>query len=700
MSSLIRAMTIEDKHAVMDMMKEFYSSDAVFSNGSEEIFMKKKKFIAAVATACLTIQLFTGCQQKQEVSQNQTESPKQEKQTVTDFYSMVNSKWIEENKAYSGFSYGATQEQQNKVIKEVDHYLAELSKKYASTPNDLTELEEKAVILYKQATDFNKRNEIGIKPIEPLLLQVEEANGLEDLIALYKDEKISFYNNLFSFEIVKNGMDGSYQVGVCPKTISGQYGTLTEEQMQGYAFFIKQMVMLAGYEEGRATEIAEHAVMVERGVLESNLYQSYQEKALKHGEKEITYLLSNLPLLKVAKDLGYLENRITLTVSKEQLKWLQEWFVEENADVLKDYLLATVVVKSAPYLNEDLSNSYQTAINTMMGVSGAQKDPYEGCKMVVMAMEDFLAESYMKNQVGEEMEQEIKNMSEEIKEEFKQNISEADWMSEQTKEYAVKKLESMKLVVGLPEITHNYENLTITSYEEGGNFLDNILNAQMLEREFQKQFLQDGFEQMYYFHPLEVNATYARGYNTFAIHSAILTFDGCNKDSKYEEKLAILGFVIAHEISHGFDGAGSEFNAEGIYQDWWTIEDKMAYRERINDVKHYFDGMEVMDQVTLKGEQCMDEAYADLSSISVCMDLLEKREGSDYALFFETYAKSLRSVATDEYLAYLVSVDTHLPNEIRVNQIVNQMDEFYEVYEVPEDGECFVPEEERLEVWE
>lgn len=658
--------------------------------------MRKSKRLIVLATAFLSLQLLTGCQ-----NQNQEQSKEvnqDEKQVVTDFYDMVNHQWLEENKDYSGFQYGAIQEQQNQVEEALDNYLKELSNQNSSQEESLTEIEEKAAILYEQATDMEKRNELGIKPIEKMLAEVEQVTDLNDLIALYKEPEMGFYNTLFTFQVEKNISDGSYQVNVSPETIYGQYGMLTDEQFAGYELLVKQFMMMAGYEESRAAVIAEHTVAMERSILELNYTQL--NSFSRYGEKELSYLLSHLSIMEIAKEQGYLENRSTLTGATEHLNLMQELFVEDNVEVLKDYLLASVVIKSAPYLNEEMSEFYETAINTMMGANEKEEDSYAGCQIVSMAMEDFLAEYYMKEYVGEEMEQEVKSLTEEIRGELKEKIVKADWMCEQTKEYAVKKLDAMKLIVGLPEKMHDYSKLTIKSYEEGGNLMENILNAYILDCDFQKEFLKEECQDVFYFHALEVNAYYASPYNVFSINAAIITYDGCNKDSEYEEKLGILGFIIAHEISHGFDGTGSEFNAEGIYQNWWTTEDKMAYRERINEVKHYFDGMEVVEQVTLVGEQCMDEAYADLSAMSVCMDLLGKRAGSDYTLFFETYGKSKRIVTTDEYFAYMVSSDTHLPNKLRVNQIVNQMDEFYEVYQIPEENEMYVPVEERLRVWE
>lgn len=641
--------------------------------------MKKRSLVAVLICAAI----LGGCQQKKEVIDN--------------YYEKVNEQWLEENKDYAGVSYGAYEEQENKVERLLDAYLQELSEQQDSNPESLSEIEQKAVILYEQTLDTKKRNELGAQPIQGMLQKVEQVSDLEGLTALYKDDRMSCFNTLFQLRVEKNMADGTYQVYVDPMTICGQYGMLSEAQFTGYKALIIQEAMLAGYDEQRAAEIAEHALTIERKVLAMNCnnLQDYS----KYANKGMEAILNRLPLEEIAKERGYLEERSVLICSQTHLKLLQELFVEENKDILKDYYLAAFIVKSAPYLGEDMSNCYWTALNTLMG-SSENENTYEGYQVVKAIMEDFLAEYYMEEYVGEEMEQEVRDMAEAIRGELKEKIETADWMSEQTKTYAIEKLEAMQLFVGLPEKMHDYSTLEVTTYEEGGNLIENFINAYINNSSFQKEFLKEESANAYYFNPLEVNATYAQQYNAFAINAAIITMDGCNKETQYEEKLATLGFFIAHEISHGFDGAGSNFTAEGIYKNWWTAEDKAAYRERINRVKHYFDEMEVEDGLILVGENIMDEAYADLSAMSVCMDLLEAKEKCDYKLFFESYAKLHRSVQTDEYLAYLVANDTHLPNEIRVNQVLNQMDEFYEIYEVTEDSSLYVKEEERLQVWE
>lgn len=646
--------------------------------------MKRTKKLMILATIISIAAILCSCQS--------------EKKVEDDFYETVNAQWMKENENFSGFSYGAVEEQKDKVTILLDNYLMELAKKQDVQADALNEIEQKAVIYYEQATDIEKRNELGALPIQEMLEEVERVSDLDGLVALYKDERMSFFNTLYGFQVVKDPSDGTYQVSVYPKTICGKYGMLTEKQFADYEDLIVQEAVLAGYEKGRAKEIAEHALTIERRMLALDYYHLMDYS--RYGNRGMEAVLSNLPLEEIAKAQGYMEDRVTLSCSNAHLKLLQELFIEENTEVLKDYYIAAIIIKSAPYLNEEMADNYEKAVNTLMGSSASEANTYEGYQVVETAMEDFLAEYYMEEYVGKEMEQEVLDMTQEIRGQFKEKIKAADWMSEKTKAYAVKKLESMKLYVGLPEKRHDYSTLLVKSYEEGGNLVENIVNAYVHDCDFQKEFLKEESEQVYYFHALEVNATYAMTYNSFAIHAAIITLNDCNQNTEYEEKLATLGMIIAHEISHGFDGIGSNYTAEGKYQNWWVAEDKAAYRKRINKVKHYFDGMEVEKGLTLAGERVMDEAYADLSAMSVCMNLLNQRENSNYERFFEAYAKREKAVQTKEYLVYLVNNDGHLPGKIRVNHIVNQMDEFYETYEIGEDGELYVKEEERLQVWE
>lgn len=648
--------------------------------------MKKRKagFMSVVFIALIC--LSTGCGRDTKRAEN-----------IEDFYQQVNGDWIDSVVLEEGnFYYNTTKEQEEKVCKELNKYLQELTVK-AEQGKTLTEEEEKEVLLYQQAEDWEWRNEISKKPLEHWLKKIEAVESKEDLVQLLKEDKFAYFNTLFSFYVKKDGSTGKYETYVVPSGISGQEGMFTEDQFVSYQKFLEKEVSLAGYSKEAAEDITKNALKIEK-VLQV-LVSSGAEDYSKYANKGMTSVLDNLPLEEIAKEQGYLENRMVLVCSGSHLKFLQELFTSENIPIIKDYLITSTIVRSAPYLDEAMAQQYEAARNAIVGGEGENYKEYAGCKLVSGLMEDSLAAYYMQESVGSDMEKEIREMSEEIRTVFRKNITKAQWLEESTRKYALKKLDAMQVFVGLPKQCHDYQKVTVTSKEDGGNLLDNVLEFYRSEKEFQRQFLLEENQDSYYFHPLEVNAEYAVSHNAFAIPAALIGFAQCDKDSTYEEKLASMGFTIAHEISHGFDGIGSQYTAEGIYQNWWKQEDISAYRERINQVKHYFDGMQV-ETYTLSGEMVMNEAYADLSAMSVCMSLLSEKKDSDYRDFFEAYAKSYRCVMTPQWMEYLIVNDSHLPDKVRVNQVVNQMDEFYDTYRIDPDSPMYVSPEQRIHVWE
>lgn len=629
-----------------------------------------------IVSAVICMALLTACGQ-------------QEKVNADDFYQSVNGQWIEEHEK-NAYTYSGFIEQQEKVEGILDEYLKELCEK-----DSLSEVEKKAVILYEQAQNEDKRNQLGSAPIQDLLTEIESAVTLGDLVELYKDTKISYYNTIFVFETGKDNLDENNQVKVMAKTICGAAGSLTKEQLGKYQNLIEKEAKLAGYDSGRAKEIAEHAVYMENEIMSMN--SSNLSDFSRYANKGMTSVLSNLPLEEIAKDLGYLEERSTLTCSATHLRALQMLYVQENFEMIRDDLIASVIIKSAPYLSREMADLVNNAVSEIFGGTTQSNTVSDGYKVVSSAMEDYLAEYYLTTIVGEELQQETAEITEEIRSAFEIKIKNADWMSDGTKKRAINKLNAIKFYIGLPDTVHDYSDVTLKTYGEGGNLLSNYLAFYENHCRFQQEMLKD--PEAFYVEPLEVNGFYSSGDNSFIILAPVLTMDGCNKDSTKEEKMAVFGITIAHEISHSFDGTGSDYNEDGIYQNWWKAEDKAAYRERINQVKHYFDGMELENGLTLNGEQIMNETYADLAAMRICLDLLSQQQATDYETFFETYARIWRQVNSKEFENYLVENDTHLPAKIRVNEILNQFEEFYETYPQMRESEAFVAEEDRLEVW-
>ena len=198
---------------------------------------------------------------------------------------------------------------------------------------------------------------------------------------------------------------------------------------------------------------------------------------------------------------------------------------------------------------------------------------------------------------------------------------------------------------------------------------------------------------------LDTNLYYAASGNVVIVCAGMINDEIQNDSIKYEEILGIIGSGIAHEFGHAIDANGCEFDENGLLKSWWKSSDYNKFMKEVNDVKKYYDGMQTEVNVKINGELVKSEAMADLTAVSCCLELLKKYEGADYKLFFESFAKQYREISTKEYKSYLAMVDTHLPSKERVNNILNQFQEFYDTYNIEKGCKLYVSPEDRINIF-
>ena len=199
--------------------------------------------------------------------------------------------------------------------------------------------------------------------------------------------------------------------------------------------------------------------------------------------------------------------------------------------------------------------------------------------------------------------------------------------------------------------------------------------------------------------PQTVNAGYSPTDNSINIPAGILGGAVYDPEASDARKLSGIGMVIGHEISHGFDDMGSQFDKDGNLLNWWTEEDRAAFDERTAKVSAYFSRFEVLPDVFVNGELTKGEAVADLGSMSCMMEIAKDIPDFDYEAFFKNYAQLWRRLRTAEGVENAARTDPHPPNFLRTNAIVQQFEEFYDTFGVTEGDGMYLPIEERLSVW-
>ena len=203
--------------------------------------------------------------------------------------------------------------------------------------------------------------------------------------------------------------------------------------------------------------------------------------------------------------------------------------------------------------------------------------------------------------------------------------------------------------------------------------------------------------------PATVNACYVSSQNSIKFPAAILRKPFYDKEASLAYNMGGIGIVIGHEMSHAFDTNGSQYDKDGNLVNWWTDEDREAFRKRTKAVGERYAMYEILDGESPNADLVITETVADLAGASVALDVLEKREkeGIDvnYEDFFIADAACWRRLLTKNGVQERLKVDNHAPDFLRVNVNVSQFDKFYEVFDIKEGDRMYTKPEDRLNVW-
>ena len=354
-------------------------------------------------------------------------------------------------------------------------------------------------------------------------------------------------------------------------------------------------------------------------------------------------------------------------------------------------------------MSEDFRNAELTYNAEANGVVGTLSDEYYATEMVSEFLGSYVGEIYGNKYVTETMKKNVTEMITGMIDIYRERITKLDWMTDTTKEKALKKLDTMGMKVLAPdkwkEISLDSEELK--SFEDGGSLVENI-------RTISKASLKDMYalegqqvdKTEWITYPHVVNAFYYPLNNDVNFPVAFLQIPAVySEDASYEENLGGVGFVIGHELSHAFDSSGSQYDENGNAVNWWTDEDAAAFSALCNNVVEYYSGQEDAPGIETNPVQTLTENIADLGAMSVITELASKQENFDYKKMYENYAKVWMVTMTRQTAQSINAVDTHSPASIRVNRVLQSSDKFYEVYGITENDGMWVAPEDRARIW-
>lgn len=627
-----------------------------------------------------------------------------------DFHLVSNHQWLSTSEVPNGALYlTAFSELEMQRQAEILRLLNNIT-----TPK--THEEDLILTLYNSVKDMDARNALGMQPILPELARLKNISTLDELSAWLTDSEYHIANPLAVLTVTIDPKNSStYIVGIDPTVLSlennDEYKNLTEsgkQLKQNNDHTYEQLLIHAGYSQAEARALNEAVFAVEAQIADGRRNASdltaENHLGLIYNMRTLEQLRAESPAYPLAEILtakGY-DNGSSFILSEPQwLTALNAAYTEENLEGLKGHLIQNTLKETARYLDQECLDIYNERIIAKYGISGT-KTPEQMAYDAVntrlgMATGRVYADAYFSGEVKTD----IIEMIERIRETFKQRLIRADWLTNETRDAAIEKLDAIAIHVGYPDIWTDYSTLQLLSSAEGGSAAGNLLRIAKFEEDRQKQKIgtvvvkSEWSECM----PQEVNAFYSPESNSINIPAGILGGVFYDSTGSYESQLGGIGMAIGHEFTHAFDTTGSQYDKNGNLQNWWTDADRDAFRNHTAKVAAYYETIMPYPDLGVDGDLTIGETVADLGGLACMMDIAKSIDGFDYKEFFTSFSHIWRRLYSEQTGRILLETDEHPPGYVRTNVNVQQVQEFYDTFNVtPKDGMYLAPED-RLTVW-
>ena len=571
--------------------------------------------------------------------------------------------------------------------------------------------------LFQLMMDWDSRNALGVAPLKEQIAPVEAIDSIEKLSAYFvetrdEDELASLYfagstqDYLDSDRHVLAVMDiGMLLDDAAEYEKLTDYGAIKKDAITELAH---KMLVKLGYTEDEAQRKIDNCFAFET-MLAPALYTNEEQQKPDYMEKTLNFYTRDelkaaegpLPILEDMAAMGYPETDRYQIKNPDGLKKLVDLYTDENLPIIKDYLIVIGTLGAAGSLDRECYEWSNACSNAMSGASGMLDDETAFSSAVSAALVWPVAQLYTQTYLKQEDKDRIMDMMKEILDTYHGIIEEADFLSDATREKALEKLDAIEPRSLYPDSWDRYscDGLDFDGPEKGGTLWEasRRIAAYQIAKSI-KEFPEPVDKEKWGMPPTIVNCFYDWTTNTITILGAFAQGGLYNSDMSDEEVMAKLGCVIGHEISHGFDSTGAQFDKNGNMASWWTEEDYAEFLKRNEKMVDYYNAMHPWEGQDFYGSIMTGEAGADMAGMKAVLRLAAQKENFDYDAFFRAYADVWLEKGSLQR-AYVHINDVHPMSYLRINCTLQQFDEFLNFYGITEGDNMYLAPENRVIVW-
>ncbi len=639
-----------------------------------------------------------------------------------DFFTYVNGTWLKNTEIPADRNrWGSFDE----LRQRTDIDALEILKDAANNPSFKSNTDQgKAINLYKSIMDTVARNKQGINPIKPYLAKINAVKNIKDLQKLLIEMEPLGGIGFFGVGVGADDKDSNKnsitlapgRLGLPDRDYYVSEDKDSKEKREKYQAHVARMLAYIGIKPDQAKADAAKIVAFETAMSKPRLDRVERRDARKqYNPTAVADLQKMVPAIDWK---GYLSgvgfpNSDTIIVSQPRyMAELQALLAKNNVEDWKAYMRWALLNRAAGMLSTEIgAANFDFYGKTLTGAIKQRVLEERALQTVNGSVGEALGKLYVAKMFPAEAKEKARKMIKNVMRAYEIRITNLDWMSAETKQKAIQKLNSLTIKIGYPDQWKDYSELAIVSPSEGGNYFDNMMNVSRWNHAKSIKKIGKPVDKTEWgMSPQTVNAYYNPSYNEIVFPAAILQPPFYNYQADEAVNYGGIGAVIGHEISHGFDDEGSRYNAEGNLVDWWTADDLTKFTALGTALADQYSALEPLPGIRVDGKFTLGENIGDLGGINAAYDGLQlylKENGNPGLIdgftpeqrLFISWATIWRSKMRDEAIKNQVKTDPHSPGMYRAYVPLMNLDTFHKAFDIkPGDGMYTAPDK-RVKIW-
>ncbi|MGD0711047.1 MAG: M13 family metallopeptidase [Bacteroidales bacterium] len=634
------------------------------------------------------------------------------------FFMFANGGWIKNNPVPEEYSrYGAFEVLQEKTYKDLKSILEDASKDDKADKNSN---KRKIGDFYSSGMDSVKIDKEGAKPLDDEFKLIDAIKTKNDL----QNEIVHLHTiGNYPFFMIYAAPDEKNSEMVIARLRQGGIGLPDRDYYLGkdarskdirdnYKIHIAKMFELLGDDKKKAEGSAENILKIETRLAEASWKRVDLRDPVKgYNKYKLDELQKKVPFISW-KDYfsgigisGIKEVNVGQPSFFEKLSDLMQ---EVSIDSWKTYLRWHLISSNASYLSSDFEKEHFNFYSKVLsGKTKMQPRWKRVLNTVDGGMGEAVGQVYVDKFFPPEAKKSMLELVMNLKESLKERIQTLTWMSKDTKVQALAKLEVMNVKIGYPDKWIDYSKLEISRE----SYVKNVMNSDKFEFAYLMNKVGKPVDkQEWHMSPQTINAYYNPNMNEIVFPAAILQPPFFNKDADVAINYGAIGAVIGHEMTHGFDDEGRQFDKNGNLKDWWTKEDAANFIKQTNVLIDQYNSFKILDSLHVDGKLTLGENIADFGGITVSLNALKKvwKTTGDTASidgftplqrFFLSYGQVWRMTIRDKDQMRKLKEDVHAPGVARVNAVVRNVPELYEAFKIKPTDPLYYAPDKRAKIW-